>query len=204
MKERIEEVIDYAIHWFRDNKKNAGKLIAIALILVTALGLRLFGNSSVHADDVDTQTDIIAYVDISGEVKNPGIYEVDVDTRLFEVIEMAGGLSSDADLDSINQADYVEDGQKIIIPAKQAEVQVDSESNNNTGSSGTSTSYNSKININTASRDELKQLTGVGDVIADRIIEYRESNRFKSVDELKNVKGIGDSIFDKNKDRITV
>ena len=136
---------------------------------------------------------------ISGEVVNPGVYNVTEDTRLIDVLEMAGGATDEADLDSVNLASYVEDAQQINIP-KIGEVdtlqsQNISETNNNS----------KLININTATKEELMTLPAIGDVKADSIIEYRTSNGgFDSIDELKNVSGIGDKTFEGLQDLITI
>lgn len=189
--------------WISEDRKRTGKIVAIAIVILVAIFLRV--NADAQAVEVEEQpeTSVTAYVDISGAVNNPGIYTVDDETRLYEVIELAGGLKEDADIDSINQAEYVEDGQKILIPFANQVDQASTETNNANGAAST-VSSNGRVNINSASKDELKTLTGIGDVIADRIIDYRSANRFKSIDEIKNVKGIGDSIYEKIKANICV
>lgn len=145
------------------------------------------------------------YVDISGAVKNPGVYKVKSKTRLVFLIDKAGGLTKNADLDAINQASYVEDGAKIIIPKKGENggtggaAGVDSKEAENNG-----VSAQGKININQASASELTAIPGVGTVIAQRIVEYRNGARFKSIEDIKNVKGIGEATFEKMKAHITV
>ena len=131
---------------------------------------------------------------------NPGVYEVERDTRLYQVIEMAGGLEEDADTDSVNRASFVEDGQKIIIPVKGSESPDGRTAVSGTVSAGITDQ--GLVNINTATLDELKTLNGIGDVIAERIIEYRSSNAFKSKEDIMSVKGIGKGIYEKIKDHI--
>ena len=113
---------------------------------------------------------------------------------------MAGGLSEEADADHVNRASFVEDGQKIIIPVKGSE--------NNDGLTSADTAPSSAdtglININTASADELKSLSGIGDVTAEKIIEYRSSTAFKSKEDIMSVDGIGSKTYEKIKDDITV
>jgi competence protein ComEA len=140
-------------------------------------------------------------VDIGGAVEEPGVYQVAKDTRLYEVIEMAGGLTENADTDSVNRASCVEDGQKIIIPVKGS---VDREGTVSVYPDTPASSGSGLININTASSDELKTLSGIGDAIADRIIQYRSSHSFKSKEDIMSVDGIGSKTYDKIKDRITV
>ena len=135
------------------------------------------------------------YVDISGQVENPGVYIVSDGTRLFEVIEKAGGLLKDAEMNQINRAEIVTDGQKIIIPAKGEEIAV----------SGGGTPSGGLININTADSTALQEIPGVGPATAEKIIAYRtENGRFATKEDIKNVSGIGDKTYEKMKDKITV
>lgn len=138
------------------------------------------------------------YVDISGEVNTPGVYEVQVGTRLFQVIEMAGGLTEEANIDSLNRAEEVYDGEKIIVGNNLINAET-----NNTNSSGISA--NGKVNINTASISELTTLPNIGPAKAQNIIDYRESNgKFKKVDDILNVNGIGSKTYETLSDLICV
>ena len=150
------------------------------------------------------------YVDISGEVERPGVYEVSEGTRLFEVIEQAGGLTDEADIDSLNRAETVADGQKILIAAKGENSSGSQGSQSGSGtnsSSGTAsgTTNDGKVNINTAESAELQTIPGIGPSKAARIIEYRQSNgNFSSIEDIQNVSGIGSKTFESIKDYITV
>ncbi|OXS25898.1 MAG: hypothetical protein BI182_13495 [Acetobacterium sp. MES1] len=124
-------------------------------------------------------------VHITGAVKQPGVVSLKPEARLIEAIELVGGLTETADVDSLNLARKIQDEEKIHIPAM-GEVSATAVS-----------SENDKVNINTASLEELKSLPGVGDVIAQGIIDYREKNGgFKQLEELKNVTRIGDKVYD--------
>ena len=139
-------------------------------------------------------------VDISGCVNMPGVYETDEGTRLHEIIELAGGLTKDADIDAINQAELVTDGQKILIPSK-------NEIGNGAGrtTNAESSINNGKININQADSAALQEIPGVGPAIADNILKYREVNgSFQRIEDLKNVSGIGEKTFEKLKHKICV
>ena len=202
------------------NKTKLIRILLIVFILLTAFVLRLHENSkadiTVESAAADAERGEIC-IDIGGAVVSPGVYTVDPHTRLFEVIEMAGGLLSNADTDSINRAEYVEDGEKIVIPARPV-VSVDAgtdQAAEDTASgddiitsSGASdmaaTNGSALININYASREELMTLSGIGEAKADRIIEYRSSKKFRKKEDIKSVNGIGDSIYEKIKDSITV
>jgi len=143
-------------------------------------------------------------VHIEGEVVSPGVYELEDDTRVFDVIEAAGGLLKTADRRKINLAKKIVDEEYIYIPNENDE----NAAFQNMNSISTITNSNenrSLININKASAGELKALSGVGDVLANRIIEYRsEKGVFKSVEDLKNVSGIGDKKFSEIKDKVTI
>ena len=143
------------------------------------------------------------YVDISGCVENPGVYEVETGTRLFQLIEKAGGLTAEADIEGINRAETVADGQKIVIYKKGDDSQ--NSGQNGSISSNAAQTADGKININTADENLLQDSPGVGPVTADSIVQYREEKgRFSSIEEIKNVSGIGDKTFEKLKDYITV
>lgn len=139
------------------------------------------------------------YVQITGAVASPGVYEIGFDTRLFEVIEMAGGLSEDAAADYVNQAQAVSDGQNIHITSKsELEALEDLDSESESEDDG-------KVNINTAKKESLMTLPGIGESKADLIIDYRESNgSFVSIEDIMNIQGIKEGVFNKIKDSITV
>ncbi len=141
-------------------------------------------------------------VDISGCIVKPGVYYVSADSRLCDIISLAGGLTEDADIDSINQAESVSDGQKLFIPSIQDKT---SEGFNSGGNSlGSASSQGGKVNINTATFDELQTISGIGPATASSIIEYRtEHGKFASIEDIKNVSGIGEKTFEKLKDKIT-
>ena len=148
-------------------------------------------------------------VHIAGEVTNPGIMKVKKDSRVADVIEMAGGLTKSANIEKVNLAFIVSDGQKIYIPS----IYDNEESGYVTTENGEGIIDNSfsikanaeKININTATQTELEQLTGIGPSTALKIINYRNENgKFKTIEELKNVPGIGENKFQSIKDNICV
>ena len=145
------------------------------------------------------------YVDISGEVHKPGVYKVTSDTRLFEVIEMAGGLTDDADDNSLNRAERVEDGQKVIVISRE-EAENRAQAPVKDESSSSSYYYDEgKVNLNTADLSELQTLPGIGPSKAQSIIDHREKNGyFTSAEEIMNVSGIGQKTYASIKDLIVV
>ncbi|MFQ9894171.1 MAG: helix-hairpin-helix domain-containing protein [Emergencia sp.] len=156
------------------------------------------GTDKQAGDDTEEEMSVSRiYVDISGQVKRPGVYQVDEGTRMFEVIEEAGGLLSTAQIDQVNQAEVVTDGQKIVIPKEGEEGEMTE--------GPVSEMSGGLININTADSQALQEISGVGPATAEKIIDYRNQNgRFRKKEDLKNVSGIGEKTFEKIKDKITV
>lgn len=144
------------------------------------------------------------YVDIDGAVNKPGVYKVTAGTRLFQVIDLAGGLTEDAATDSLNRAEAVYDGQKITVISSSSGLTSEGE-NISREISDTSGITNGRVNINTADSVTLQTIPGIGPSKAARIIEYRNSTgHFNKIDDIKNVTGIGDATFENIKDYITV
>lgn len=145
------------------------------------------------------------FVYVIGAVNNPGIVEAPLDSRLYEIIEIAGGFAENADETAINLAVTVTDEEKIIIPyIESATNQKETTKINQLCKESTKTSSN-KININTANIDELKTLSGIGQSTAEKIINYRKENsKFEKIEDIKNVSGIGDAKFNSIKDKIVV
>ena len=143
------------------------------------------------------------FVDIDGAVNKPGVYKVSEGTRLFQVIELAGGLTDDASTQSLNRAEAVYDGQKITVYS--SDTGGYSKDDTGGGVSAEKGITGGKVNINTADSVTLQTIPGIGPSKAARIIEYRDSQgRFKKIDDIKNVTGIGDMTFENIKGYITV
>jgi len=135
------------------------------------------------------------YVHITGAVNNPGVIKLAQGSRLIDAIEKLGGLAENADTDSVNLASVLEDEDKIHIYTKDETAETGAVSVSGTG----------RVNINTASLEDLKPLPGSGDAIGKSIIDYREKNgAFRSLEDLKEVDRIGDKVFEKLKDSITL
>lgn len=150
-------------------------------------------------------------VHITGEVKNTGILVLKEEARIADAIESAGGATEEADLNKINLAYTLKDGQKIYIPNKEDEENIayitEGSRNNVSVENGDESEMKEKIkiNINTASQAELEELPGIGEAIASRIIEYREENgTFNKIEDLLNVKGIGDAKLAEIKEYVVV
>ena len=157
---------------------------------------------SISSAPVTAPVELTAY--ICGEVRSPGVYKVGSGARISELVDKAGGMTEDADLTSINLAREVTDGEQIIIGSvKGGQVVSGSEPGSTSGTGDTSTGK--LININTADKTALMTLPGIGEVRAEAIISYRDSNGlFKKKEDIKKVSGIKDGSYDKIKDLITV
>lgn len=174
------------------------------------------------------------YVDVKGAVKNPGVYELSNTSRVIDAINLAGGLSDLADTINLNLSKKLSDEMIIIVYTKtelstyykknnnrnavcaslecvciddynDACISKKSANKSNSKTDNTTKSTNSKVSINTATKEELMTLSGIGESKAEKIITYRNDNgNFNSIEDLKKVSGIGDSIFEKIKDKITL
>lgn len=203
------------LRYYQEHKTLFKGAVIVTIVIVAALFFTFRGEEDEFSEQFTDQTASAAasqsedeeqtpavseiYVDISGQVKNPGVYQVPEGTRIFEVIEKAGGLTGDAWMDQVNQAEAVSDGQKIIIPEKSdAETSAGAAAQPGKNAQGL-------ININTADSAVLQEIPGVGPATAEKILAYRtENGRFSSIEDIRNVSGIGEKTFEKMKDRITV
>lgn len=168
------------------------------------------------------EKDELLKVDIKGQVINPGIYELKMSSRVIDVINMAGGLTEEADTSVINLSKKITDEMVIIIysytevedfsKTKEIEKQVQEKCTkneiysiqNDACISTSSNEMNGLVNINTATKDELMNLQGIGESKAKDIIKYREENgQFNSIEDIKKVPGIGDNLFASIKENIT-
>lgn len=150
---------------------------------------------------------------ISGEVKSPGVVELYSEDRLMDGVKKCGGVTDEADMNRINLAMKISDEEHYIIPkigedienVKDKGKETVNQTQNLNDNKSEQNKENNKININNASLIELDSLPGVGEVTAQKIIDYREENtKFKSIEEIKNVKGIGENKFNNLKDYISI
>ncbi len=194
------------------NKKNKGIMFTVITCLMTAVfaacgtkdgpGLSLLleeqGSQSVEAESaaVSIQEAETAFVHICGEVVYPGVYEVDGDSRICDVLLLAGGFTRQADESSVNLAEAVHDGMQVVIPSY-AEKKEEKERLEREKAGA--------LNINTASAAQLCSLPGIGESRAAAIVAYREEHGyFWSPEELMQVSGIKEGMYEKIKDRIYV
>ena len=193
---------------------------ALAVVVIAALGVASTARgdfivdysasspSAANEDEIDnveaseSSAASSCFVYVAGAVKNPGVYKLQAGSRVDDAVKAAGGMSRKADSSAVNLARVIVDGEQITIPEKGSTSNVgmtlSSAANTASESSG-------KVNINTATSEELESLPGIGEVTAQKIISNRESEgAFASTEDLKRVSGIGDKKYEALADLITV
>jgi competence protein ComEA len=152
----------------------------------------------------DASANLPLVVEVRGEVAAPGVFALSPGARLQDAIQAAGGLSNEADLSTVNLARRLRDGELVVILVLPAPGSTPVLPEDGADNSILADDRGARININTATADELEALPGIGEVIARRIIAYREQNGpFRSVDDLIHVQGISDQTIDEIRDLVT-
>ena len=200
--------------FFRQNVKSIILAFVCSLVLIIG-GLFYFNQnktedySGVSFSNISNETnnkvekaenrhDEKIFVDVKGAVKHPGVFETTKDKRVKDLIEEAGGLLDDADTSTLNLSQRVKD-QMVIYVLKHGEKP------KQISDGGSSSSNTDVININTANKEQLMKISGVGKTKAEAIISYREKNGdFKKKEDITKVRGIGKATFEKIKDKIEV
>ena len=200
--------------FFRQNVKSIILAFVCSLVLIIG-GLFYFNQnktedySGVSFSNISNETnnkdekaenrhDEKIFVDVKGAVKHPGVFETTKDKRVKDLIEEAGGLLDDADTATLNLSQKVKD-QMVIYVLKHGEKP------KQISDGGSSSSNTDVININTANKERLMKISGVGKTKAEAIISYREKNGdFKKKEDITKVHGIGKATFEKIKDKIEV
>ena len=181
----------------------AGLVAMLAVLVVASAGFVFTRTSQPPAppiqaqrSEVSPQPEELVVVHVAGMVNAPGVYELKAGSRVKDAVEAAGGAVEGADLDSLNLAALVSDGEKIYV-ARPGEAAPEDQSGG-TGPVG-------KVNINSASQAQLEELPGVGPVLATRIVEHRQKKgRFTSIRQLMEVEGIGQKKYESLKDLVSV
>ena len=203
--------------WEEMNWKVKGSVLFVCLII--GMGLFWMSRQGEEVEEADTslaETTIlpqevedkttistVIYVDVKGEVHHPGVYQMKAENRVKDLIEAAGGVTPLADDQKLNLAQLLEDQMVIVVPKKGEEVnselaQAPTSQKKEVGKEG-------KVNINTATVEELKTLKGIGEKKAEAIIEYRKKNgSFKNKEELMKVRGIGKKLYESFQERVIV
>lgn len=203
--------------WEEMNWKVKGSVLFVCLII----GMGLFwmnrqgeeveeaatslAETTILPQEVEDKTTIstVIYVDVKGEVHHPGVYQMKAENRVKDLIEAAGGFTPLADDQKLNLAQLLEDQMVIVVPKKGEEV--NSELAQAPTSQKKEVGKEVKVNINTATVEELKTLKGIGEKKAEAIIEYRKKNgSFKNKEELMKVRGIGKKLYESFQERVIV
>jgi len=204
-----------------ENKKIIILIIGLIICLIGVLIFYAFNNNEVEVKElsITTKKEVVKvdnfFVDIKGNVNNPGVYEFTSGDRVIDAIEVAGGLTKNANTNNINLSKKLTSEMVIYVYSNKEVKNNDNLSCNNICDveiievnnciEKNNVENTNLININKASLEELLTLTGIGESKAKSIIEYRDTNgNFKDINELKNVSGIGDALFEKIKDKISV
>ena len=155
-------------------------------------------SEEIYTEGTESQPEQL-FVYVCGEVKHPGVYQMPAGSRVCDLFQTAGGLTKQAAVDYWNQARLLEDGEMIYVPTmEEAAERGNPQENKETSSSG-------KININTASKEELMTLSGIGASKAQAIIAYRqEKGVFSCIEDIMKVEGIKEAVFQKIRDEIVV
>jgi competence protein ComEA len=188
-------------------KKYVDILIGILVGLLAAgalfLTVRSPAGNPVELLPTPTIEPIVVYV--TGAVQHPGVYKLPRDSRMVKAVEAAGGFLEGADLNQVNLAESIKDGQQIVIPGL-ATLPTPQLTIGENGLLVTPTPFaGAKVNINTASAADLDKLPGIGETTAQKIVDYREQNGpFQRIEDLLKIPGIGPTTFDGFKAMITV
>jgi len=174
-------------------------IIVIVLMIVGIVSKKeddLGLDFSINTENERIIENVYIYVDLKGAVKNPGVYKLEKDSRMFQVIQLAGGLTVDADENAINMSIMLSDQDAVYIPTIDEEYPIITIVEDN-GIGGI-------ININSATVESLQTLPGIGPSTAQKIIDYRsEIGLFETIEDIMNVSGIGESTYNEIKDLIT-
>ena len=195
-----------------------GGVLAVIVIILVGRGMmasptkeKVMVTNAVNTTRVEETTTMMpqnCYVDIKGEVLQPGVYEFSCESRMQEVIKKAGGFTEEADETKINLAQKISDQMQIIVPNLHSKQEGGvTEGNSEKGNMSNTTPSNSKqgtVNINTATLEELQTIKGIGKKKAEAILQYRkEHGAFRTKEDLLQVKGIGKKALEAIESQVT-
>jgi competence protein ComEA len=186
-----------------------GRRVAVGLVVLAAIGLLAGYGMAMRARPEPVSVQLTpapspeestgtVYVHVGGAVERSGLYELPPGSRVNDALEAAGGATANADIDAVNLAAPVSDGDKVLIPER-------GETQGPPDQGGSGGSGQQLININTASASDLEALPGIGPALAQRIVAFREERGgFRTIEELLEVSGIGPRTFENLRDLVTV
>ena len=203
--------IDSLKLWWQEVNFTASQRKALAVIALIAVAISAFYIFKPNRAEAIPETPVVMkpallIVDVTGEVINPGVYELNANARVIDAVKAAGGAKKSADLSLINLARVVKDGEQIYIEAKISSQSARYRSSGNSSLASMRASIgNGTININRASAKELERLPGIGPVLASRIVQFRSANgSFLTIEDLGKVPGIGNSKLEKFRNLIRI
>ncbi|MFS8651792.1 MAG: helix-hairpin-helix domain-containing protein [Caldibacillus sp.] len=198
-------IILFCGYYFLDEREESGRVYEVMESNEVDVAQEEIHREEGESETSGAEEQSVMMVDVKGAVKKPGVYPVSEGERVVDVVAKAGGLTEDADDTKINLSQKVSDEMVIYVPRKDEDLGQLSVGTFTNSTGGSSSSGSNKVNINTASREELQTLPGIGPQKANAIIEYRESQGpFQTIEEIMNVSGIGEKSFEKLQDLITV
>ena len=185
--------------WRRSMRRKVELVILGIALIFQLVGCDKDNTSKLSLEHIETeletekdQVNSSIFVYVCGAVLDEGVYELPAGSRVYEAIQKAGGFTEDAAVTQINQAEVLEDETQLYVPTME---EITNEETKDDG----------KVNLNSATKEELMTLPGVGDAKADLIIQYREEHgRFQNIEDVMNISGIKEGLFAKIKDNITV
>lgn len=185
-------------------------LLVLLVIALFSAGITYYRLNNQDIDIIDNEEELtdntpnsMITVYVSGEVNKPGLIQIDSNARVSDAITACGNFTPLADKNAINLAQKLSDGTHIQVPTIKNSANTTSSTNNSSNSPNDKS--NDLVNINTATKEELDTLPGVGPATAEKILNYRqEHGNFQSIEDLKNVKGIGEAKFNKLQDKISI
>lgn len=181
-------------------KKHKGVIITLIIVFSLLSFDKIISNKKDTIITLNEESEKKITVYLKGAVKNEGIYNLEKEATLEDLLNISGGISNQADISKINLKKQLINGEIIEIKTKTRYIEIEDEKekvdlqNDNT----------KQININTASKEELIKLKGIGEKTAQNIIDYRNNNRFNQIEDIKKVKGIGDKKYENIKNEICI
>lgn len=201
IRDKINELKDFADRYLRLSRPQLAVIAFLSLLIVvgsTVLFLRsepaeIVSDQPVRSTKTTAAVPVKLTVHVAGAVNLPGLYELKDGSRIDDAVKSAGGAKPEADLDSINLAAKISDGQKISVPVK------------GTIPVSANIGQPSETALNSATAEQLDQLDGIGPVLAKRIIDYRTKHgSFSSLSQLRDVEGIGTKKYARLKGQLTL
>lgn len=220
-EENIKLFFDKILSFWKDDFTPAQKIGAIILFILIFIGVAFSYGKSISKKENKIEpalikspkepqksrqhTDSFIVVHIAGAVYKPGVYKLKDGDRVIDSIKHAGGALSKADLNTLNLASKLSDGQKVYVPNIGEVARQGNGGQSIQAEIGVSSISTDKVNINTATKEDLDKLPGIGPTLAERIFEFRTKNGpFKSIDDLQNIEGIGEKKLNNIKEKATL